>query len=438
MIDQLSKYILKNKLCESSDKILIALSGGADSIVLMHLLIELGYQTGAVHINHKMRGLDSEEDTFFCKSLCEKLIIPLYIVDLPDEIKNSGDFQEKARTFRYSTFNKILYEHGYDKIATAHHSDDAAETFLINVGRASGLKGLIGIPEINQNVIRPLLDFNKSQILNYIRTHNLEFREDQSNSESKYYRNFIRNEIIPRWNSYSQQKLDIPNSINKTISHLKEADTIIDELISQSGLIHKENTDVWIDKKVLNKYTNKEAILYFILNHYHFNRYQVEDILSSTMNGSRIESKSHVCVNDREKFVVSISDKDTSSECIEIRSPGTYLFNNYALSFRFCKADDDKSEQCQYLFFSEDPFPLHVRTKLAGDQIRPLRLKGKTQKVKKLLTDDKVEFITKRDLMVILKNDVIVSLFNHTIAFGYEYQNGRNIIIEIKRNRNNN
>jgi tRNA(Ile)-lysidine synthase len=195
LIKKVIHTIKSRKLLEKGEKITVALSGGADSVALLRALIELGYNVNCVHINHLIRGSEAERDENFCRDLCNKLGIELRIerINIPEiSSKLKKGLEETARNERYRVFSGIE-----NKVATAHNMDDNAETILLHLIRGSSLKGLCGIPYQRGQIIRPLLDCKKSEILEFLGRKNQEFVTDSTNFSTDYTRNKIRLELIP-------------------------------------------------------------------------------------------------------------------------------------------------------------------------------------------------------------------------------------------------
>ncbi|MBO72498.1 MAG: tRNA lysidine(34) synthetase TilS [Flavobacteriales bacterium] len=200
MLNKISEFIKNENLIEASDKVLVAVSGGRDSIVLLMLLHNLKVSLEVAHCNYQLRDNESEADQKFVEGLCKKLNIPFHTkkFETVDAAKNEGiSIQMKARDLRYSWFDKLLKERGLTKVATAHHLDDQLETILINLTRGTGLKGLRGMKVKRDNIIRPLLCVSRDEINDFIYENHIPFREDCSNASGKYFRNKIRHQVIP-------------------------------------------------------------------------------------------------------------------------------------------------------------------------------------------------------------------------------------------------
>ena len=200
MIQKLQKHINTNFTFLKSKKLLIAISGGLDSVVLTHLFSELKYDISLAHCNFNLRGTESDLDTKFVNNLSQKSYNQIFINYFETEKyakEHKLSTQISARDLRYHWFQELAIEHQFDYILTAHHSDDNLETFLINLTRGTGLDGFTGIPAINENIVRPLLPFSREEILKYAIENKIEWREDASNASTKYIRNKIRHQVIP-------------------------------------------------------------------------------------------------------------------------------------------------------------------------------------------------------------------------------------------------
>ena len=232
-----------------NQKLLIAISGGIDSVVLTHLLHKEGYQIALAHCNFQLRKEESTLDEVFIKDLGKSLDIPTYCIRFETTKfaqKQKLSTQLAARSLRYNWFQKLLKEEQFSYVLTAHHADDNLETFLINLTRGTGLEGLTGIPAINNTIIRPLLPFSRTTILAYAKDKNIEWREDKSNASTKYIRNRIRHQVIPVLKEINPSLLD---SFAKTITYLQDSQEIITDKIQEvsENVGHSETLD--LDKK---------------------------------------------------------------------------------------------------------------------------------------------------------------------------------------------
>jgi tRNA(Ile)-lysidine synthase len=295
----------KEKLFNKKSKVLIALSGGIDSVVLLHLLHSLGLKTGVAHCNFMLRENESDEDEMFCKNTAQKYNVDFYCKHF-ETAKYAKDYgvsiQMAARELRYEWLEDTRINNGYDLIATGAHFDDSIETFFINLSRGSGIAGLIGIKPKNNKVIRPLLFAAKADVLAYAKKNRLKFREDSSNQSDKYQRNALRNKIIP---------------VFETISLLGNSEKIIDDFLEQKRelLTQKISSGIIIDKKLLKREKHKQPILYEFISTYGFNKHQTEDIIRS-INSTETQifySKEYGLIVDRLQITVSIKKTETKT-----------------------------------------------------------------------------------------------------------------------------
>ena len=280
-------------------KLLIAISGGIDSVVLTHLLSTLDFTISLAHCNFKLRKKESDLDEAFVLSLGKQLNLKTFTSQFETEKfakENKQSTQIAARNLRYSWFEEIIKKHQFDFVLTAHHANDNLETFLINLTRGTGLEGLTGIPEKNVNIVRPLLVFSRDEIIAFAKENNIDWREDQSNSSTKYIRNKIRHQVVPVLKEINPNLLD---SFGKTSSHLQESQQIIDDKIdsvSKDIVIKDFSTSLEMTKiniKKINQLSNPKAYLYQLLKAYHFTEWNDVYNLLSAQSGKQGEGRRH-------------------------------------------------------------------------------------------------------------------------------------------------
>jgi tRNA(Ile)-lysidine synthase len=269
-------YISKNNLIETNDKILVGVSGGLDSVVLLHLLHKLAnsfhLKIGIAHINYSLRGSESEKDELLVTKLANSLHYNIYLkkVKLKKILNDQKtSLQETARDIRYNFFSIITHEYGFNKIAIAHNANDNAETVLLNLFRGTGITGFKGIPIKRDNIIRPLLFAERGEILKYAKSNKIRFRTDQSNFKSVYKRNFLRLEVLPR----IQDKVN-PNvirNINRFSSIFRDFDDFVNDYIKNiidSVIINRDVDEICLDIQKLNNYIKyiQEKIIFIIVD----------------------------------------------------------------------------------------------------------------------------------------------------------------------------
>ena len=402
--------IEKNFSSLLNNKFIVAVSGGVDSIVLLHLCRNLKLNFVIAHCNFKLRGKESDDDELFVKNLAAKYKISFYSNSFnTKELSNSSNksVQMIARDLRYSWFNKLSEELGIDYIITAHHIDDSIETFLINLSRGAGINGFLGIPEVNNKINRPLLAFTKDQLKSYALENKILFREDSSNKKKDYIRNQIRLEVIPKLKKINPYLLE---SFPKTIKKLEQSKSIIADRIAKvlSEVSFKKGEELFFEIESIKNLSNIEAYVYEIFKQYNFTQWDdIVDLLDS-QTGKEVVSKTHRLLKNREYLIltkkVGLQETSTlinsSKEEIKI-SAGTIIFS---------KADkiDKKNPYSIFLDSKKLKFPLKVRNVVSGDYFYPFGMDGK-KKVSKYLKDQKISKYDKEKTLILetSKNEIV-------------------------------
>ena len=402
--------IEKNFSSLLNNKFIVAVSGGVDSIVLLHLCRNLKLNFVIAHCNFKLRGKESDDDELFVKNLAAKYKISFYSNSFnTKELSNISNksVQMIARDLRYSWFNKLSEELGIDYIITAHHIDDSIETFLINLSRGAGINGFLGIPEVNNKINRPLLAFTKDQLKSYALENKILFREDSSNKKKDYLRNQIRLEVIPKLKKINPYLLE---SFPKTIKKLEQSKSIIADRIAKvlSEVSFKKGEELFFEIESIKNLSNIEAYVYEIFKQYNFTQWDdIVDLLDS-QTGKEVVSKTHRLLKNREYLIltkkVGLQEISTlinsSKEEIKI-SAGTIIFS---------KADkiDKKNPYSIFLDSKKLKFPLKVRNVVSGDYFYPFGMDGK-KKVSKYLKDQKISKYDKEKTLILetSKNEIV-------------------------------
>ncbi|MCH2034806.1 MAG: tRNA lysidine(34) synthetase TilS [Tenacibaculum sp.] len=398
-------YFIKGK------SVLVATSGGVDSVVLVQLLYSLGVNIVLAHCNFQLRGENSDLDESLVRKLGEELSVETHVKsfntsEIAEEKKLS--IQIAARNLRYNWFFEICENHNIDFIATAHHADDNLETFLINLSRGSGLDGLLGIPAKNGNIIRPLLPFSKEEIIAYAKKENLAWREDESNEETKYTRNKIRHQVIPVLKSLNPSLL---KNFGNTINHLSESRNIIDEKVEEISkeIIKKEGDLVKIDIDKMLKLSNSKAFLYEILKDYNFTEWNNVFELLQTQSGKIIRSKSHELLKDRGFLLLrEIKLKLEGKTRYYIEEDTKEIVEPIKISLK--NTDKKRTVSKNYVLVNKNlvTFPIILRKWEEGDFFYPTGMIGK-KKVSKFFKDEKLSKFKKEQtwLLCNAKNEII-------------------------------
>ncbi|MEZ4840144.1 MAG: tRNA lysidine(34) synthetase TilS [Flavobacteriaceae bacterium] len=416
MLNEFSQHITKELPFLKDKKLLIAISGGIDSVVLTHLFYELEYSISLAHCNFRLRGKESDGDEAFVEDLAKKLDIPVFIkkfdtLQFASEEKLS--VQLAARKLRYDWFNELLHQKQYDYLLTAHHADDAVETYLINLSRGTGLDGLTGIPKQNGKIIRPLLPFSREQIEKYAKEQNIDWREDSTNEETKYLRNKIRHKIIPILKELNPNFL---NGFSKTQDNLQGIRVIADDRIEEvSKDVISESADksvIQFNIEKLKELSNPKAYLFEMLKKYGFTEWNDVENLLNTQSGKYVYSNSHKLLKDRE-FLLLSKIIDSISEAVFFIEKDNLFLKTEKIALKITEIDKAisslKSLPSTSILIDKDllKFPLIVRKWKEGDYFYPFGMKGK-KKISKYFKDQKISNFEKENSWLLCsENDIV-------------------------------
>ena len=378
MLTKFQHHIEQNFPQLKDKKLLLAVSGGVDSMVLLDLFYKLRFDICVVHCNFQLRGKESDGDEMLVREICQDRYIP-YFIETFDTLEfakeNKLSIQLAARKLRYDWFQEII-SLGFDYVLTAHHLDDNVETFLINFTRGTGLEGLTGIPAQNGNIIRPLLPFSREEIENYAQANQIQWREDSSNASDKYFRNKLRHNIVPTLKELNTGFLD---SFQNTLHHLQQSESLVNDaskLVFEKVVEEKEN-QLEIHLKPLLEFQNYKAYLYQWLKAFGFSAWNDIYDLVEAQSGKQVFSETHVLLKDREKLILSERKEINKSEVFIIESIESKV--NIPLKLRFCKAVNifETVSNCIFVDESKIKFPLTIRKWQEGDYFYPSGMNGK-------------------------------------------------------------
>ena len=390
-------------------KILIACSGGLDSVVLSRLFKELNYDISLAHCNFSLRGKESDEDEKFVILLADKLSIPIFNKKFNTKaykIKHKLSTQVAARQLRYQWFEEVCTEHSFDYLATAHHLDDDLETFLINLSRGTGLRGLIGIPLINDKIIRPFLNFPRADILQYAKEKNSPWREDSSNQTSDYLRNKLRIEVIPRLKEVDHNLL---NGFHQTQKYLNDSMALVNDYMALiKNLVVDETEDGFeIDVLKLQDLPNTNALLYELLAPFGFTAWDDISDLLTAQSGKQIFSESHRILKNRKSLLLVENSFVHNEETYTIKESDTVIDIPINLKIEQVDKTSDYTPSIVYLDLQKLNFPLQLRKWREGDSFYPFGMKGK-KKLSKFFKDEKLSLIAKEKTWVLTSENHIV------------------------------
>ncbi len=389
-------------------KFLLAVSGGVDSMVLAELFHHQNIDFHIAHINYKLRGNDSEQDQKKVENFCEKNSIPVHIYQVSDaDQKPEGSIQLWARELRYQFFSEILEKEKLDFLVTAHHLNDNLETFIINLSRGSGIKGLSGIPKNANNILRPLLSFSKDELYAYAAQNQVEFGEDYSNKKNDYLRNQIRNEIVPL---LMKTNVGFLENFAQSIQHLSDAKDFVKDQISK---IQTEISTVQNEETIINKIqlaAESTFVQFEILRKYGYtDPKEISKIFTANI-GSQFFSEDFVLLVDRNHLIIS-SKSETQDhkdeEKIIICESKTEIIEKRIINLRdFITLDEDNTDASLSweLDLQKIKFPIILRHRKEADLFYPIGMKGK-QKISKFLKDKKISIFAKQKIWLLTDDE---------------------------------
>ena len=442
LLDHFEQYNARHSLFTHDDKILLTVSGGVDSMVMLALFVEAGYSVGVAHCNFALRGAESDEDEATVAAEAAKYGVPIYNkrFDTTGEMERTGESMEMAaRRLRYEWFDQICQEHGYTTIAIAHHIDDSIETFFINLLRSTGLRGLTGITRQRGNIVRPLLFAERKEILEYAVAHKIPFREDSSNRSTKYLRNKIRLGLLPMVREINPRFTSI---MRGNLYRLTEAQKFIEAGITKikEHILEHDNGVDRIHTALIEPHFPQEFVIYEILNSmYGFKGDVVIELYKALTNGAsgkRFYAREHTACIDRTDIVISaIADDDPCQTTIEMGTTRSYCGNS-VLYYEHTDIDNvsDYNAPAEVAYLDEQKlvYPLTLRRWQEGDSFIPFGMMGR-KKVSDLLTDRKMSVVEKSRQFVLLSGEDIVWVVGCRIDDRYRITNRTENILKITK-----
>lgn len=412
MLEQFQKHINSKLPFLKESKLLIAISGGLDSVVLTQLCHTLELDVTLAHCNFKLRGNESDEDENFVLELAEKLDLELFVESFDTETYAETEklsIQMAARELRYNWFFDLAENLNFDYILTAHHADDNLETFLINLTRGTGLNGLTGIPEINENIVRSLLPFSREQLESYAKTNDLKWREDSSNTSDKYLRNKLRHQVIPHLKEANPELLQ---NFKKTLEHLNDSADIVDEslnAVSKRAIDAIDEHQVTFKISEFKKVNNPKAYLFEMFKDYGFTEWNDVVGLLDAQSGKQVLSNTHRLIKDREHLILSDLYDAAQSEVSLLINETDKKFDASFGILLFDEVDTVSKPSETTICVDKDKlvFPLEIRRWIEGDSFQPIGMNGK-KKLSKYFKDEKLSIVDKENMWLLTSGDRIV------------------------------
>ncbi|WMJ71610.1 tRNA lysidine(34) synthetase TilS [Cytophagaceae bacterium ABcell3] len=435
MLDCFLRYITQKDLIRLHQSVIVAVSGGIDSVVLVDLLYNAGFKVAIAHCNFQLRGAESEEDELFVRGLAERLGVPFFLKTFDTQKIASQEkisIQMAARDIRYQWFEELRMAEGYDYVAVAHHKSDTVETVLLNLARGTGIAGLHGIAPKVKNIIRPLLFAGRTDIEKYAAQKTLDWREDSSNKSTKYARNLVRHKMIPLFKHLNPQFED---AMQQTVEKVSAIERIykakVDELVRKA--VRTEGEMLYVDMSVLSKETEGATLLASILEPYNFSYTDAKNIfLVYKESGKVFLSDSHKLVTSRGGLQIApLAAKQTSE--VTVHAPGndvemegkvfqTAILDHWKIEPdpEVCLADYDKLS-----------FPLHIRHWKEGDKFKPLGMNG-FKKLSDFLIDRKLSLLDKEKVLVLTSGENIVWVVGMRMDDRFKITGNTKKVVRIK------
>ncbi len=434
MLKQFKNHLKNNFSFLNESRLLIAISGGLDSVVLAYLCHLLNLDMALAHCNFSLRGNESDGDENFILQLAENLDLEVFIERFDTEAyakKNKLSIQMAARELRYNWFEALATQLQFDYILTAHHADDNLETFLINLSRGTGLEGLTGIPAINDKLVRPLLPFSREAIETYANDQNLKWRADSSNASTKYLRNKLRHDVIPVLKEINPKLLQ---SFNKTQSYLKSSRGIVKDRIKNvfDEVVNRvDSQTISFDISKIKKLNHPKAYLFEFLKAYNFTEWDDVTNLLNAQSGKQVFSNTHRLVKDR-AFLLLSEMTPKAYKPIEIlnsdnetKTPfGSLLINEVDLIA-------EKLSTIIYVDKDRLDFPLTLRKWKQGDVFYPLGMVGK-KKLSKYFKDEKLSLLDKETVWLLCSGNDIVWVINRRADNRFKVTKNTKHILKIE------
>lgn len=438
MVNRFIQYVKEYNLFESNQTILLAVSGGIDSMILCDLFLKSNFKFAIAHCNFHLREEESNRDERFVRQYAEKNNIKLHVkeFDTYSYMKEKGkSMQVSAREMRYSWFNELLKEEGYSYIATGHHIDDSIETFFMNILRGTGIAGLHGILQKVNLVIHPLLFTGRAEIVNYQKENKLEFVEDSSNATTKYTRNKIRHELIPLVKEIAP---NFDKIISKEIERFRETEVVFRSVINdaKTELLEIENQTIKISIEKLKSYVPQKIFMYEILSDFGFNEAtinSIEDALLET-SGKQFYSETHRLVKDRD-YLLIVKNKPQNLNQYLIDESQTSVYSPIILHLEVLKdlqyVKILKNKEVAMLDYDKLSFPLILRKWKKGDSFFPYGLKGE-KKISEFYKNLKYSILDKENQWLLCSENDIIWVVGQRIDDRYKITKSTKTIFKIE------
>jgi tRNA(Ile)-lysidine synthase len=442
MLERFRSFIRDKSLFSPGQRILLAVSGGVDSVVMTDLFHKAGFSFAIAHANFHLRGKESGRDENFARDLAGRYQAEIYVKNFDTARiarKRKLSIQVTARELRYEWFDELLTTQSFDFIATAHHLDDQVETFLINLARGTGIAGLHGIPVRQGRIIRPMMFTGRDDIENYARMNDIDFVEDSSNRSDKYTRNRIRHHVIPQ---LEKLNTSFRQTLTETIDNLRNA-----EIIYRNAIEEKRNSIFEIRKDAIlipaDSFYSLDPIAawaYELLSPFGFNQAKILDIigLENAIPGKEVLSSSHRLIKDRDRLIIvprELPGKNVNYliEAEDIRNDVVFPVHLHFDILDQIPASFDDPHNTAYLDLDKLEFPLQVRKWKRGEYFYPLGM-SQRKKLSDFFIDLKFSKIDKENQWLLCSGDEIAWVIGHRIDDRFKVKEGSCNVLKIRVN----
>jgi len=438
MLNEFNKYISEHKLLTPGDRVLLAVSGGIDSMVMAHIVLRSGYVAGIAHCNFSLRADESDKDEKMVQQYAAKNNIPFYTTrfDTKAFAKEKGlSVQMAARELRYKWFETIRRKYKYDKIAIAHNLNDNIETVLINLIRGTGITGLTGMKSMNNRIIRPVLFATRNDIIKYCKRYRIAYREDMSNADTKYFRNKIRHNVIP---VLKEMNPSIETTLNDTAERFSGLYEIVTDYISdlRRKITEEKNTFITLNISLLRPYLHNKTILFELFRPFGISNVQLNDLIRVIQGktGGQLFTGTHRIIKNRKEIIVT-HEQDVKYNTFEINNiqdfevaPGIRSAEYFDIKGSF-DIPTDPNTAC--LDADKITFPVKIRRWRTGDYFYPLGMRNR-KKLSDYFINSKYSIIDKENIQIMESEGKIVWIIGDRIDNRFRITSSTKKILLIK------